>query len=67
MKNGEYPLFKKIVIMLVKMIIFFMPLALIFYGCWLIYRPSAYIVLGILLWIDLNFALKSAKKPPKTA
>ena len=31
-----------------------LPLVLIFYGCWLIHPPTAFIVLGAIIWVDIN-------------
>ena len=37
--------------------IYFLSLTLIGTGCWMIYPPSGFIVLGALIWIDVQSSM----------
>jgi len=38
---------------LAKFLISIVPLALIGYGTWSVYPPAAYVVVGLLVWLEL--------------
>jgi len=37
-------------------------LGLIAAGCWLVYPPAAFMVVGMLLWLDLNWTGSGGRK-----
>ena len=46
---------------LLQIFVTLLPILLITYGTWLIYKPCGYIILGLIIWIDLNIKDKVVK------
>jgi len=44
---------------LLQLFLYILPLAMIFYGFFIIFPSIAYIIVGFLLWIDMFFSPKT--------